>query len=69
MAELTAEQREYVIDVAVDLLRHAQPERVLAVLAERLDCADYPDEAEQDLDAIAYAVARTVYDELEEPTS
>lgn len=67
MAGLTEQQREYVIEVAVDLLRHTQSERLLAVLADRLERADYPDEVEQDLDAIAYAVARTVHEELEEP--
>lgn len=63
---LSAAHREYVIATAVDLLRHRQRERVIAILAERLAHGDYPDPVEADLDRIALAIARAVDEQLGE---
>ena len=64
---LTPAEREYVVATACDLLRHQSPDRVLAVLSDRLERNDYPDDEERDLDEIALAVARAIREELGEP--
>jgi hypothetical protein len=64
---LSADQRRYVVETALDLLRHRSSERVLELLAERLERGDYEDGEERDLDEIALAVARAIRDELGEP--
>ena len=63
---LTREQRERVIEKAVDLLRHRRRDRLLAILEERIARGDYPEgqEEERDLDRIARAIARAVDEQL-----
>ncbi|MBW2524401.1 MAG: hypothetical protein JRI23_09510 [Deltaproteobacteria bacterium] len=65
---LSAEEREYIVRTAVDLLRHRSPERVLTILADRLAQDDYDSPAERELDEVALAIARAIHRELEEPT-
>ena len=52
-------------NAAVELLRHRKRKRLLEILRDRLDRGDYPDEHEQSLDEIAYALARAVDERLE----
>jgi hypothetical protein len=63
---LTSEEREYVIMAAVDLLRHHRRHQVMEVLRRRIELGDYPAgaEGEQDLDRLAYAIARAVDEQL-----
>lgn len=62
---LGEEEREYVVRTVVELLRHRKRKRLLEILRDRLDRGDYPDEHEQSLDEIAYALARAVDERLE----
>ena len=64
---LSPEEREYIVETAVELLRHRSPDRVLGILAERLERDDYPNELERELDEVAYSIARAIHSELEEP--
>jgi len=57
---LDAEDREYVISTALDLLRHRKRRRLVQLLGERLARGDYTDPREQDLDRIAHALAEAV---------
>ncbi len=63
---LTRDQRERVIQKAVDLLRHRRRDRLLAILEERIARGDYPpdQEEERDLDRVARAIARAVDEQL-----
>jgi hypothetical protein len=65
---LSNDQRRYVIESAVDLLRHHRRGRVLEILEQRIAREDYPQglEEERDLDRIALAIARAVERELGE---
>jgi hypothetical protein len=66
LVPLTRDQRERVIEKAVDILRHRRRDRLLAILEERLARGDYPadQEEERDLDRIAWAIARAVDEQL-----
>lgn len=63
---LSPEDREQVIDAAVDLLRHHKRERLLKILEDRLERDDYPRERERerDLDRVALALARAIDEQL-----
>jgi hypothetical protein len=63
---LTDKQREYVINTAVDLLRHHRCARLLEILGKRISEGDYPEglEGERDLDRVAHAIARAMEREL-----
>lgn len=51
------------------MLSHPQRAKLPAILRRRIDHGDYPDDDEQNLDEITYAVARVIYDELgDEPS-
>jgi len=64
---LSPDEREHVIRIAVDVLRHKKRERLLEILRDRLEREDYPDTREQSLDEIAYALARAVDERLDGP--
>jgi len=65
----TPQERERVVTRALDVLSHPQRAKLPAILRRRIDHGDYPDDDEQNLDEITYAVARVIYDELgDEPS-
>jgi hypothetical protein len=65
---LSEDDRAYVVETACDLLRHAQRERAISVIEQRVATGDgYADERELALDKIVLAVARTIDAELAEP--
>lgn len=61
---LTSAEREHVVSTAVDILSHPKRDKLLDILRRRIALGDYPDGDELGLDEIAYAVARTINDEL-----
>ena len=61
---LTPEEREVVIETAVQILKHRKRERLAAILAQRIENGDYPCDEERQLDQIALAIARAVEEEL-----
>lgn len=61
---LSPKDRAYVVEAAVDLLRHKQRDRLLVILEERIASGEYESEHERDLDEIAHSVARAIDDEL-----
>jgi hypothetical protein len=63
---LSTEEREYVVQTAVDLLRHRSPERVLGILQQRLSQGDYDSDHERELDEVALSIARAIHRELKE---
>lgn len=65
---LSRQEREYVVQTAVDLLRHRSPERVIAIVEQRLRDDDYDAPAERELDEVALAIARAIRAELRETT-
>jgi hypothetical protein len=63
---LDEDDRQYVLDAAVDILRHRQRARLLAILRDRLEAGDYPDERERRLDEIVLALACAIDEKLSE---
>lgn len=64
---LETDERAYIVDTAVDILRHRKRRRLLDILGERLRKDDYDDPKERGLDEVAYAVAKAIDDDLESP--
>ncbi len=62
---LSSSDREYVINQAVDLLRHKKRSKLLQILSERLAQGDYPDGKEQDLDEIVRALCAAIGERLD----
>ncbi|HNT00359.1 MAG TPA: hypothetical protein PLJ27_23490 [Polyangiaceae bacterium] len=61
---LTAEDREYVIQAAVEILRHPNRDRLLRIVVDRLEADRYQNEHERELDRVVYALSRTIHDDL-----
>jgi len=63
---LDQDDREYVLGAAVDILKHRQRARLLAILRDRLEAGDYADERERRLDEIVLAIACAIDEKLSE---
>lgn len=61
---LSAEDKEYVLASAVDILRHRKRERLIVILRDRLEAGDYPDERERKLDEIVLALTTAIDEKL-----
>ena len=61
---LSPDDRTYVVETAVDLLRRKERHRLLAILEERIARGEYDDEHDRDLDEVAWSLARAIDDEL-----
>ena len=61
---LSAADRAYVVNTAVDLLRHRKRDRLLRILGERISHGRYEDAHERDLDEVAWSIAKVVDEEL-----
>jgi hypothetical protein len=63
---LGPEEREYVLRAAVDILRHSKREKLLAILGNRLEAGDYPEQRERELDEVVLAIASAINEKLVE---
>lgn len=65
---LSTEDRGYVVQSAIDLLRHEHRGRLRRILADRVEGADgYDNERERELDRVVLAVTEVIDAELAEP--
>ena len=62
---VTHDEHELAIRTAVSILSHPERDRLLDVLARRLRSNAYANERERETDRIAFAIARSVLDQLQ----
>lgn len=61
---VTHDEKEQAIRTAVRILGHPERERLLAVLARRIRTNAYSNQRERETDRMAFAIARSVVDQL-----
>lgn len=61
---LRPDDREHILRTAVEILRHPKRERLLRIVADRIENDDYLDEHERELDRVIFALSRTIDEEL-----
>lgn len=61
---LRPDDREHILRTAVEILRHPKRERLLRIVADRIENDDYSDEHERELDRVIFALSRTIDEEL-----
>jgi hypothetical protein len=61
---LSPDDREHILRTAVEILRHPKREKLLRIVADRIESDDYSDEHERELDRVIFALSRTIDEEL-----